>query len=136
MQEAADLTAIDNGLQPDKLQTSALTAISTATTVATGLAAVSGPAALPYTVGAWAVTEISRNALTPPVMPEDLQRLDSVETGDWDVQYLVANAAALADYQDPPTVGPLPRSHRRSTAPLHCPTPSPPTTPPRTSTTR
>lgn len=32
-------------------------------------------------------------------MPEDLQRLDSVETGDWDVQYLVANAAALADYQ-------------------------------------
>ncbi|MGW8851188.1 putative alpha/beta hydrolase [Streptomyces xiamenensis] len=98
IQEAADLRAIENGMDEDTLKTSVLSGLTTAAGVANSLAGFSGPASLPLTAGSWVVAEASRH-MVGTGEEIDLARLESIETGDANVHYIVANAAAAADFQ-------------------------------------
>ncbi|MDT0322070.1 TPR repeat region-containing protein [Streptomyces millisiae] len=97
--EHADIRAIDNGIEPARLETNVLNGLTSGAGAVATLAGASNPVSAGVALGAYGLTAAVRGALGPvELTPQQLAEIDAIESGDWDVRALVAHAALAADY--------------------------------------
>ncbi|TDC62736.1 hypothetical protein [Streptomyces hainanensis] len=97
--EHADIQAVENGADRSRIETTALTGLTTGAGAVATLAGASNPVSAGVALGAYGLTAAVRGSLGPAELtPQQLAEIDAIESGDWNVRTLVAHAALAADY--------------------------------------